>query len=558
MNWLVDLLTDKSTIAYTLLVYSIVIALGVGLGKIKIWGISFGIACVLFVGLGASFLGFEVNHEALHFAKELGLILFVYTIGLQVGPGFFASLRREGLKLNGLAALIVGVGGVLVIALHYMTELPMATLVGIMSGAVTNTPGLGAAQQTLADLAAQNPAIANAPVAAGYALAYPFGVLGIVLTMLILKRILQVNIPAEARLHNKKQVAINPAPSTITLTVKNPMVFGRPVKAIRDILKSNLVVSRIYQNGKISPTTGETILQENDVVLIVANREDFDRLRMVVGEDSKMDLSKTPQQDLVSRRINITRKEAYAKTLAELDVIHRFNVTITRVYRSGIEFIPDGRTHLQFGDTVTVIGDEVHIEALAREFGNSPKRLRTPNVASLFLGIAAGVLLGSIPFNIPGVPVPVKLGLAGGPLVVAILISRYGGNIAFNTYVKPSANLMLRELGIVLFLASVGLSAGTGFVETLVGGDGLYWLLLGALITLIPLLVVAPIARFVFRLNYMELCGLLAGASTDPPALSFANETTGTDAPAVTYAAVYPFTTFLRIMAAQLLILFFM
>lgn len=558
MSWLFDLLSDKNAVAYTLLVYSLVIAIGVGLGKIRLWGISFGIACVLFVGLGFSYVGFEVNHEALHFAKELGLILFVYTIGLQVGPGFFASLRREGLKLNGLAALIVVIGVLVVIVLHYTTQLPMATLVGIMSGAVTNTPGLGAAQQTLADLATQHPELANVPIAAGYALAYPFGVLGIVLTMLILKQILHVNIPAEARLHHKKQGAINPTPSTITLTVKNPMVFGRPVKAIHDILKTNLVVSRIYQDGKISPAMADTLLHENDVVLIVAQRADFDRLRMVVGEDSKMDLSQTPQQDLVSRRINITRKEAYTKTLAELDVVHRFNVTITRVYRSGIEFIPDGRTHLQFGDTVTVIGDVVHIDALAQEFGNSPKRLRTPNVASLFLGIAAGVLLGSLPFNIPGVPVPVKLGLAGGPLVVAILISRYGGLFAVNTFVKPSANLMLRELGIVLFLASVGLSAGPGFAETLISGNGLFWLLLGAFITLVPLLVVAPIARFVFRLNFMELCGLLAGASTDPPALSFANETTGTDAPAVTYAAVYPFTTFLRIMAAQLLILFFM
>nr|WP_314288761.1 putative transporter [uncultured Capnocytophaga sp.] len=555
MDWLWNLMTNHESVAYTVIVYSVVIAVGVALGKIKIFGISFGIAWVLFAGIAMAEMGFTVNMHIQHFIKEFGLILFVYTIGLQVGPGFFSAFKREGIKLNLLAILSIVTCVATVIAIHYITQTDMSTLVGIMSGAVTNTPGLGAANATLAEkFGEEAPSLTTM-----YAVAYPFGVLGIIIVMLGLKSIFKVNLDSEKRLnsvrHSKDQVVIN----RFAIKVTNPSLFGKKLKVIKETLNFDFTISRMCRKGEILMADAATVIQEGDIVLIVANQKENEKFFTLMGENVPILDYFPDEKDMryTSRRINVTQRAIFTKTLAELDVRKHFGVTITRVFRAGVEFVPSAHTKLQFGDTITVIGDETHIQLVSKEFGNSKRRLQTPHIAELFMGITLGVLLGSIPFSIPGIPGAVRLGLAGGPLIVAILISRYGGKFSVTHYVSQSANLMVREIGIVLFLASVGLDARAQFVQTLLHGQGLYWMGLGALITLIPLIITSLVARIKGKLDYLEICGLLSGASTDPPALAFANEMNNSEVPALTYASVYPLTTFLRIMVAQLLIVFF-
>lgn len=557
MKWLIDLFTNHSTIVNVVLTYSIVIASGVALGKLALKGVSFGIACVLFTGIGASYLGFHIETEILEFVREFGLILFVYTMGLQVGPGFFASLKNQGLKLNGIAVLCVLLSTVVVLALFYAMDMPMPLLVGLMSGAVTNTPGLGAAQQTLKEIAAVHPGIGTLPpLGTYYALAYPGGVIGIITVMILCRWLFKINLEKESTSLAKKNMERVPRPRNVTLQVKNPAIIGQPVKTLFDTLQARFVVSRVYHNGQLSRATKDTVLHEGDVIRVVAQPGDHQRLRTLVGVDSPVDLA-GDHDSLVSRPIRITRKEACARPLAEIDTINNYGVTITRVIRAGIEFIPAGHTRLQFGDVVRLVGEEKDVEALTRDFGNSDKKLKEPHIAGLFLGIALGVIVGSIPFFIPGISTPVKLGLAGGPLIVAIIISRFAYRFPLTSYVSQSANYMVREIGIVLFLASVGLKAGPDFVRTLLSPEGPTFLLMGAAITVIPITVTALVARFVYQLNFLEVFGLVSGASTDPPALSFATQMAGSDAPAVAYASVYPLTMFLRILIPQLLILLF-
>ena len=555
MEWLWNLMTDHESVAYTVIVYSVVIAIGVALGKVKFFGISFGIAWVLFAGIAMAEMGFTVNTHIQHFIKEFGLILFVYTIGLQVGPGFFSAFKKEGIKLNLLAVISIATCVATVIAIHYLTNTDMSTLVGIMSGAITNTPGLGAANAALAEKFGE-----DAPsLTTMYAVAYPFGVFGIIIVMLGLRGIFKVNIEAEKRLnslrHSKDQVVIN----RFAIKVSNPSLFGKKLSVIKKTLDFDFTISRMCRKGEILLADADTLIEEGDVVLVVANQRENEKFFTLMGDSVAITDYFPDEKDMryTSRRINVTQRAIFTKTLGELDVRRRFGVTITRVFRAGVEFVPSAHTKLQFGDTITVIGDETHIQLVSKEFGNSKRRLQTPHIAELFMGITLGVLLGSIPFSIPGIPGAVRLGLAGGPLIVAILISRYGGKFSVTHYVSQSANLMVREIGIVLFLASVGLDAKAKFIETLLHGDGLYWMGLGVLITLIPLLVTSLIARIKGKLDYLEICGLLSGASTDPPALAFANDMSNSEIPALTYASVYPLTTFLRIMVAQLLIVFF-
>ena len=555
MEWLWNLMADHESVAYTVIVYSVVIAIGVALGKVKFFGISFGIAWVLFAGIAMAEMGFTVNTHIQHFIKEFGLILFVYTIGLQVGPGFFSAFKKEGIKLNLLAVISIATCVATVIAIHYLTNTDMSTLVGIMSGAVTNTPGLGAANAALAEKFGE-----DAPsLTTMYAVAYPFGVFGIIIVMLGLRGIFKVNIEAEKRLnslrHSKDQVIIN----RFAIKVSNPSLFGKKLSVIKKTLDFDFTISRMCRKGEILLADADTLIEEGDVVLVVANQRENEKFFTLMGDSVAITDYFPDEKDMryTSRRINVTQRAIFTKTLGELDVRRRFGVTITRVFRAGVEFVPSAHTKLQFGDTITVIGDETHIQLVSKEFGNSKRRLQTPHIAELFMGITLGVLLGSIPFSIPGIPGAVRLGLAGGPLIVAILISTYGGKFSVTHYVSQSANLMVREIGIVLFLASVGLDAKAKFIETLLHGDGLYWMGLGVLITLIPLLVTSLIARIKGKLDYLEICGLLSGASTDPPALAFANDMSNSEIPALTYASVYPLTTFLRIMVAQLLIVFF-
>jgi putative transport protein len=557
MKWIIELFTNHNTVAFTVLVYAFVIASGVMLGKLSFKGISFGIACVLFTGILAGHFGFTIEKEILEFIREFGLILFVYTMGLQVGPGFFASLQKQGLKFNLLAVLCVGLSVLVVISIFFITKIPMPALVGIMSGAVTNTPGLGAAQQTLKDLSDIHPDLQTmTPMGTFYALAYPGGVLGIILCMIAFKRIYKINLEKENELLFQKNMEQTPRPATISLLVKNPNMYGRPVQALFDTLNTKFVVSRVYHNNRVEQATKNTVLSEDDVILVVAQPNDFDRLKIIVGTESPMDLTKL-KGPVVARKIRITKEDAYSHSLAYLSPIENYGVTITRVARAGIEFIPSGNTRLQFGDIVTAIGEESDLDEMTKDFGNSEKKLLEPHVAGLFLGIAVGVIFGSIPFMFPGLSVPVKLGLAGGPLIVAIFISRFAGFIPLTSYVTQSANYMVREIGIVLFLASVGLKAGPDFIQTITSSKGPLYLLLGISITIIPLVITALVSRLIYKLNYLEICGLLAGASTDPPALSFSTQMTGSDAPAVAYAGVYPLTMFLRILLPQLLLLLF-
>jgi putative transport protein len=556
MKWFIDLFTNQGAVAFTVLVYAIVIASGVLLGKLNFKGISFGIACVLFTGILAGHFGFKVNAEIVEFIRDFGLILFVYTMGLQVGPGFFASLQRQGLKFNLLAVMCVVLSVGVVIAIFFITKIPMPALVGIMSGAVTNTPGLGAATQTLKDISDAHPGIANVPMGTFYALAYPGGVLGIILCMIVFKRMYKINLEKENQAFVQKNMEKVPRPGTINLIVKNPSIYGKTVTTLFDTLHSKFVVSRIYHQDQLKQVTKNTVLQEDDVIMVVAQPNDFDRLRTIVGQESNLDLSKV-NGPLVVKKVRITKPEAYSHSLAYLDPLKNYGVMITRISRAGMEFIASGDTRLQFGDIVTAIGEEKQVEELIKDFGNSEKKLMEPHVAGLFLGITIGVIFGSIPFAIPGLSVPVKLGLAGGPLIIAILISRFAGFIPLTSYVTQSANYMVREIGIVLFLASVGLKAGPDFVHTLTSTQGPEYLLLGISITLIPLVITALVSRLIYKLNYLEVCGLLAGASTDPPALSFSTQMTGSDAPAIAYAGVYPLTMFLRILLPQLLLLLF-
>lgn len=554
MNWLVEIFLRDST-AHAVLVLALVISAGILLGKVRLFGISFGIAGVLFAGILAAHLQLSVNEGILDFVKDFGLILFVYSIGLQVGPGFFASLRRQGLAINLLAAAVVllGVGAVVLLRLFF--SLPAGVAVGVLTGAVTNTPSLGGAQQALKDIAA--PALALRQAGLGYAVAYPFGVLGVILAMVLGRRFFGIGLEAEKQAFQQAQADIFPAPESMNLEVKNPQLSGRPLSLLAGVIQADIVVSRILRGRELFTPVRDTALQSGDVLLAVGQRASLEKLRLLVGGESAVDLKKIPGQ-LVSRLILVSQKKVIGRSLADLRLRQRYGVNITRIHRAGIEFVPSTGVHLQFGDRLTVVGSQDMIAQLAVELGNSLKELDIPEILPVFLGIIAGVLLGSLPLPIPGLPLPLKLGLAGGPLVMAILISRFGNIGRFSAYVPRSANLMLREMGIVLFLACVGLRAGADLVPTLVHGQGLSWLGCGALITLLPLLLVVVFARLVLKKNYLELCGLMAGSMTDPPALAFANGYTGSDAPAVTYATVYPLVTFLRIISAQVLVLFFL
>lgn len=560
---LTNLLPSHGSVAYTVIVFAIVISVGVWLGRKKIFGISFGIACVLFMGILLSHFGFTVNDHILHFVKELGLILFVYTIGLQVGPGFFASFQQGGLKLNFLAIISAFCCVLTVVSIHFISGAQMPELVGVMSGAVTNTPGLGAAQQALQDALSASGKDADtiksvmADVANGYAVTYPFGVLGIILVMICFKSFGKVNIETEKRLNVWKNNKGKSILDKVAIRVSNPDVFDKTVGSIHKTIGLDFVISRIKRGDVVSVANDNSMLQQGDEILLITESKNIDKFLKLIGEKTNISFVESDKTNIVSRRLNVTNKMAYIKKLGELNIQDKFDVTISRIFRAGIEFIPNYNSKLQFGDTITVVGSESRIKEIEKVFGNSKKKLEHPHIAELFFGITLGVLLGSLPIHIPGLTTPLKLGLAGGPLIVAILMSRYGGKFSVTHYVSHSANLMVREIGIVLFLACVGLGAGEKFVSTLTEGQGVTWMMYGVLITLIPVIAITLIGRFFYKLNFLEICGLISGTQTDPPALAFANDFTNSDDPSLTYASVYPLTTFLRIMVGQLLIVFF-
>lgn len=541
-------------VAHSVLILALVIALGTAFGKLKVSGVSLGVTGILFVGIAFSHFGLNINEHLLHFMKEFGLILFVYSIGLQVGPSFFSSFREGGMKLNSLAAIVVLLGVATTIALYYITGLPMTTMVGVMSGAVTNTPGLGAAQQAYSDIAMGADA---SDLATGYAVAYPLGVIGAILTLLLLRYVLRINTKEEeAEAGAGADAHKHPTTSRVSVEITNPSIEGMNVAELHKLLLREFVLSRIcHEDSEPELVDATTVLHVGDKLLVIASPDDADAVVAVVGTRIEMnwqDISK----DMISRRIVITKPELNGRRLSDLQIRSTCGVTITRVNRAGIDLLAAGNLQLQLGDRVTVVGSELSVKQAEKRFGNSLKRLDHPNLIPIFIGVALGVILGSIPFHFPGIPQPVKLGLAGGPLIVAILIGRYGPNYKMVTYTTVSANLMLREVGISLFLAGVGLGAGESFVPTIVGG-GYMWILYGAIITVLPLLIAGIIGKVFFKLNYYTLIGVLSGSSTNPPALAFSSDQTATDAPAVGYATVYPLSMFLRVLMAQLLILIF-
>ena len=557
MNWINDLLWGEG-IGHSILLLSFVIAAGIQLGKIKVFGVSLGITLVLFVGIILGHFGFTINHNVIHFFKEFGLILFVYSVGMQVGPGFFSSFKQGGITLNMLACGIVFLGVLTAVILHYATGIPMPTMVGILSGAVTNTPGLGAAQQAFSD----THGVSDNTIALGYAVAYPLGVIGIILSIILIKYIFRVSFDKENEQLNSEDSSHTNEAKPISLIVKNPAIFNKTVAELSNLLEHrDFVISRVWRdsNKQIEIASANTVLQENDKVFVITTETDAETIKTFIGEEIDMERKQwiRMESQFINRRILITKPELNGKRLGQLKLRKLYGINITRINRAGVDLVAKPGLTLQVGDRVNVVGTETAVSNVEKVLGNSMKRLNEPNLITIFVGIALGIVLGSIPISFPGIPQPVKLGLAGGPLVVAILISRFGYHYKLITYTTQSANLMLREIGITLSLACVGISAGDGFVDTIVNNGGFAWIGYGFIITFVPLMIIGCIGRYFCKVNYFTLRGLIAGSTTDPPALAYSNATAGNDAPSVGNATVYPLTMFLRVLTAQLLILFF-
>ena len=554
MDWLINLFTSNS-VAHSVLILGLTIAIGLLLGRIKFGSISLGITWVLFVGIVLSHFGLGIDAEICHFVKEFGLILFVYSIGLQVGPGFFSSLKEGGITLNSLAILIVLLGCITCYVIHRITGEELTTMIGVLSGAVTNTPGLGAAQQTISDTIS-DPEMAKQTtnhLASAYALAYPLGVVGIILSMLLMRYIFRIKFDREKTLAERSN-----APKTvrIDLKVSNIGIVGKRIDEIASITRSKFVVSRMIRDGKQQIAAADTALQQGDILRVVISSRDVELVQSLIGESIQIDDKEwqTSASHLEKRRILVTKSGINGKHIGDLHIRESYNVTITRVVRAGIELVATYELRLQIGDVVVVVGRKNDLDQVAAILGNSVHRLDHPNLLPIFIGIFLGVVLGSIPIMLPGVPLPVKLGLAGGPLIVAILVGRYGPNYKLVTFTTNSANMMIREIGISLFLAAVGLGAGEGFASAFADG-GYWWILYGVIITMLPLIITGIVARKVFKIDYFSIMGLMSGAMTDPPALAYANSVSSNERAAVAYATVYPLTMFLRIFTAQILTL---
>lgn len=561
MDWIVNLFTNTESVAHIALLYAIVIAIGVYLGKLKIGGISLGVTFVLFAGILAGHVGFTGPKEILTFVQDFGLILFVFMIGLQVGPGFFESFKKGGVTLNMLSASAILLNILVMFGCYYLffdtsnpNNLPM--MIGTLYGAVTNTPGLGAANEALLSVFPNGaPSIAN-----GYACAYPLGVVGIIGATILIKYICKINTADEEEQLNEEDAA-NPHAKAhnMHLRVENAYITGRTLREVSEFLNRDIVCSRLLHNGEVSIPNSKTKFEVGDELLVVCAAADAEAIKAFIGPEveAEWDREKDEVQHFVSRRIIVTRPEMNGKTLGKMHFSSVYGVNVTRISRQGMDIFAGRNHHFHVGDKILVVGPEENVNRVAEIMGNSVKRLDAPNIATIFVGIMVGIIFGSLPFAIPGMPVPLKLGIAGGPLIIAILIGRFGYRMKLVTYTTTSANMMLREIGLVLFLASVGIKAGAGFWDTVVQGDGLKYVGCGFLITVIPILIIGTIARLKFKFNYFTIMGMLAGTYTDPPALAYANASCSKEAPAVGYSTVYPLSMFLRIFTAQIVVLFF-
>lgn len=553
MEWIITLFTHES-VAHAVIGLSIVIALGLGLGAIRIFGIKLGVAGVLFAGLILGHFGLAMNHEVLEFIREFGLILFVFAIGLQVGPGFFASFKRQGKTLNLLAATTVVLGSLITVGLYKFASVPLPAAMGLLSGATTNTPSLGAAGQALR-LFPETTADMLTQLGLAYAVGYPFGIIGTILAMISIRLLFRINIATETKALEDARKRDRQEVHAITLEVQNPNLFGVTISRVPGLVEGRGVISRHHRNGVSQLARPDIELQRGDIVTVVVPSDRVETLRLAIGNPATITLPASTGP-LTARRVLVTKENVLGKGIDKLDLFARFSVQVTRVSRAGEEFTATSALSLQFGDLLTIVGHEDDVHQAATALGDSAKELNHPRLAPIFVGIALGVLLGSMPFMIPGMPAALKLGLAGGPLFVAIILSRVGHLGSLVWYMPPSANHLMREMGIALFLACVGLRAGGSFFEVLLHGGGLRWMLLGTIITLVPVLVIGVIGRLFCKLNYVSLCGVIAGSMTDPPALAFAQTITGSEATSVAYATVYPLTMILRIFAAQAIILF--
>lgn len=562
MDWLLELFRPFNTsLASTILLYSVVIFVGIWLGKLKILGVSLGVTFVLFVGLLLGHFGYEANADVLHFLREFGLILFIFSIGMQVGPGFFSSFKQGGIRMNALALLGIALNVAIMLAIYFIQggsegNTSISQMVGIMSGAVTNTPGLGAAQQTFLQVDPEGFNVSQ-EMSMGYAAAYPLGVIGIILTMILLKKFFKIDSDKETSELESESSSAELAPSVVTFKATNELISGLSMLKLHTLLSVEYVVSRIEKpDGTVIIPTSKTEVELGDLCLVVCQKQDEEIFERFLGPkvEKKWEMDRGP---VVSRRILVTKTEYNGVKLGSLHLHDAYQLNVTRVNRAGVDLMASAGLTLQMGDRVTVVGKLDDINNLASKLGNSMKRLNEPNLVTMFIGIFLGIVVGSIPLQFPGMTVPMKLGLAGGPLVVAILLSAYGHKIHLVTYTNSSANLLLRELGICLFLASVGLAAGKDFAKTVFTPDGAVWVGYGFIITMVPQLVMGIIARAKYKMNYFSICGMLSGSYTDPPALAYGNKIANNDAPAVSYSTVYPMTMFMRVIAAQMIILFF-
>lgn len=553
MNWLIDLFT-KPSVAQQIIAITLTAALGLMFGKVKIKGISLGGAGALFVGIVLGHIGLRIDNNVLHFIQEFGLILFVYTIGMQVGPGFMDSIRRHGLVLNVLSTSIVFLGVVVTLCLYFFTDMHnnVPVLIGMLCGAVTNTPSLGAANSVFATAGMD-----TSLTGIGYAVAYPFGVIGIIFVMLLVRIIFRQN-PDKAAKDYAADIAENTKRiESCSLTLDNQNLFGTMLKDIPDLISSGVVVTRLMRGNDIFTPNGKTVIQEGDKLHIVGMPEAVAIMEKIIGRRLEKPITKENTTDsdraILVKTVLVTNKKVLGKTIGALALAERYNVNVSRVVRSGFKFTGRLDLRIKFADKLRLVGTAEGIEAVAKELGNSLTALDHPEILPAFLGIFLGVIAGSIPIAIPGMPTPLKLGLAGGPLIIAILLSRKRKIGPLNFFMANSANLMLREFGLTLFLSCVGLNAGIKFFDVLLNGDGLYYIGLAAFITFIPLAIVATIGHLIFKVNFLSLCGVLAGATTDPPALAFANSQADSEAVNIGYVSVYPLTMLLRILSAQIL-----
>lgn len=559
MDWLINLFTTTDSVAHIVLLYAVVIAIGVYLGKIKVGGISIGVTFVLFAGIAAGHIGFTAPANILSFLQEFGLILFVFMIGLQVGPGFFESFRKSGITLNLLSTVMVLLNVGVMFACYYIffdtsdpKNLPM--MVGTLYGAVTNTPGLGAANETLYSIFSKG----EVPqIASGYACAYPLGVLGIIGATIAIKYIFGIKLDKEEEeLTKEEEENDSVKPHFMDIEVTNSYLEGKTLAQVHNFLNRDFVCSRILHEGHVSISNGSTVFHIGDKLFVVCAENDAEAIIAFIGPVINIDWKKQ-DEPMVSKRILVTRSAINGKTLGQMHFSSAYGVNVTRVTRQGMDLFASPSLSLQVGDRIMVVGPEDAVNRVAAVMGNSIKRLDAPNIATIFVGIFIGILFGSIPIALPGIPVPIKLGIAGGPLIIAILIGRYGYKVHLVTYTTTSANMMLREIGLMMFLASVGIKAGDGFLETVIQGDGLKYVYTGFFITIIPIFIIGIIARKKYKFNYFTIMGMIAGTYTDPPALAYANSICSKEAPAVGYSTVYPLSMFLRIFTAQIIVLFF-